>query len=256
LQVTLDWWDNPNAITPVEILAQDTQAWVDAERQRLLAPLRQHLRRASQSLAGMLAISGSYESRSAEEYQQEVEDYVTKAAQVRPRQVHRMAILNGLGAMELAVENDTMYNFPAVEVRLAFPAEATPYLDEDDALPYSEIPQPPEPFGSNALARSLLGLHGRPHFFPATPITGPQSYIEQSTQMVHFAPVHVRPNSRHRLPRIHLIVGPAAAGSELIGEWSATSTGVSGQVTGTLSFAIGRTPMSFGAADLSAEEMG
>jgi hypothetical protein len=169
LQVKLDWWGNPNVITPVEIRAQDTQAWVDAERVRLLSPLQQHLRRAAQSPGAMAIFSGPYESRSAEEYQQEVEDYLAKAAQIRPRQVHRIALLKGLGAMALAIENDTMYNFPAVEVRLAFPAEVIPYLDEDDALPYSEIPQPPEPFGSRVLASSLLGLGNHASLDPCAP---------------------------------------------------------------------------------------
>jgi hypothetical protein len=66
--------------------------------------------------------------------------------------------------------------------------------------------------------------------------------------------MQIRPGGRHQLETIHLIVGPEMAGKELVGEWSATSTGVSGQATGTVTVRVGDSPMSWGTRDWDAVE--
>jgi hypothetical protein len=153
-----------------------------------------------------------------------------------------------LGAVELAIENSTMENYPAVEVQLRFPPAVTPYFYEDDAISDREMPRPPRPYGSTP---PPFEYDPSPAFSLRSPGTG---YVEKPSRTIHFAPIDVRPGGRHQLDTIHLIVGPEMAGRELVGEWSATSTGVSGQATVTVTVRVGDTPMSWGIRDWHAVE--
>jgi hypothetical protein len=248
LQVTIDWLSGPKVITPVETREEDTRAWVEAERRRILPPAEQlrNLDLARQSQPPRFLPAAARESREPYEYEIEVTDYLQEAARTRSRQIHRAAVRWGLGAVELAIVNNTMENYPSVEVQLSFPPTVVPYLYEDDAIPDQDIPRPPRPYGTPP----LLGYdYIRPFLRPAD-----SGYVEEPSRIIYLAPIHVRPGGRHQLETIHLIVGPEMAGKELVGEWSATSTGVSGQATGTVTVRVGDTPMSWGVRDWDAVE--
>jgi hypothetical protein len=136
-----------------------------------------------------------------------------------------------------------MENYPAVEVQLTFPPTVVPYLYEDDAISDQEMPRPPRPYGTPP---PVFG-HNPSRPFSVRPADS--GYVEEPSRTIHFAPIHVRPGGRHQLQTIHLIVSPEMSGKELIGEWSATSTGVSGQATGIVTVRVGDSPMSWGIRD-------
>jgi hypothetical protein len=243
LLITIDWWSGPKVITPVEIREEDTRAWVEAERRRILPPV-DHLRYlANQSRPPRFLRAAPGEPRGVYEYQAEVEGYLELAARARSRQIHRAAVRWGLGAVELAINNDTMDNYPAVEVQLTFPPTVVPYFYEDDAISDQEMPRPPRPYGTPQ------PLFGHEHSTPFSIRPVGSGYVKQPSGTIHFAPIDVRPGGHHQLEIIHLVVGPEMAGQELIGEWSATSTAVSSKANGTVTVRVGDTPMSWGDRD-------
>jgi hypothetical protein len=248
VQVTIDWWSGPKVITPVEIREEDTRAWVEAERRRILPSVEQlhYLAHRSQLPRFMREATG--EPRRPYEYQIEVEEYLEEAARARSRQIHRAAVRWGLGAVELTVENGTMDNYPALEVQLRFPSAVIPYFYKDDAISDQEMPRPPRPYGTPP---PPFGHDLSRRFSFRPPGSG---YVEEPSRTIHFAPIDLRPGRRHQLETIHLIVNPEMAGKELSGDWSATSTGVSGQATGTITVRVGDTPMSWGVRDWDAVE--
>jgi hypothetical protein len=248
LQVTIDWWGDPKIITPVEIREEDTRAWVEAERTRVLPTVEQlrYLASQKQPFRSMQAAMG--ESGKILGYEIEVKNYLEEAACTRSRQIHRAAVRWGLGAVQLGIENGTMDNYPAVEVQLTFPPTVVPYFYEDDAISDQEMPRLPTPYGTPA---PPFGLEPSRAFSFRPQGSG---YVEEPNRTIHFAPMQIRPGGRHQLETIHLIVGPEMAGKELVGEWSATSTGVSGQATGTVTVRVGDSPMSWGTRDWDAVE--
>jgi hypothetical protein len=250
LKVRLDWRSNPNIIAPVEYREHETRAWIETERARLTPSILRRESVASGPLAQFAFGPLQQDDRSRDEYLQEVEDYLARATPAWLKRVHRAAVRHGVAAIETAIVNNSMHNFPAVEVRLTFPPEATPYLDEWDAIPDEDIPEAPRPYGKHIFplvppirsARSPIRFHGA------------QSYVEQPSGTIHFAPIHLRPGAREPLDTVHLIVGPEMAGKELVGEWSATSTGVSGRVTGMLTVQVEDAAASWGTTDFVEEQ--
>jgi hypothetical protein len=258
LQVSLGWWNGPSPIRSVEIQQGATEAWIEAERTRLTPSVMRRKESAAREALVWANFSGiRTDSRSSAEYLAEVEEYLGQAALALPKRVHRTAIQKGLAAIDLAIENRTLHNFPAVEVRLTFPPIVTAYFDEEDAIPDEEIPAPPRPYGESlltGLAPSLLRSSAIASIPSGLRFQGPQSYIEQVSRTIHFAPVHLRPGGREQLETVHLIVDPKMAGKELDGQWTATSTGVSGQASGNITIPVADTPVTWGPANLTEEE--
>jgi Schlafen, AlbA_2 len=193
LQVSLGWWSSPGVVTPIEIPKGAIQAWIEAERERVTPSVLRRKESMTREALVLATFSGiRADGRSSTEYLQEVEEYLGRAALALPRQIHRAVVHKGLAAIDLAIENRTMHNFPSVEVRLTFPPIVTAYLDEEDAISDEDIPARPRPYGESLLPglppylrRSAIAPLPSDLKFP-----GPHSYIEQSSRTIHFAPVH------------------------------------------------------------------
>jgi hypothetical protein len=258
VQVSLDWWSGPSVITPVGMHDGVSDAWMNAERERLTPSALRRKESPAREASVRIAFSGiRTDSRSSAEYLGEVEEYLRRAALALPRRLHRAAIQKGLAAIRLAIENRTMHNFPAVEVTMTFPPIVTAYFDEEDAISDEDIPKPPRLYGEYLLpgiASSMLRSSAIASIPSGLKFNGPHSYIEELSRTIHFAPVHLRPGGREQLETVHLILGPEMAGKELVGQWTATSTGVSGQASGTLTIQVAEAPLFWVPTELKREE--
>jgi hypothetical protein len=235
LDLTLTWWEGPPVLRPVELTETAHESWLEDERQQLLAPLEEHSLMRSTSIGRALAM-GIGETRTDEEYRDQVERHVARGRGTLVAEVQARAVAAGVGEAHFAIRNNTEHNFEQVAVELHIPGNVAAFFAAEDAKATSEFPRRPILFGTQ---RSLV-----PHLgFDAVvtpPFRVPPGSIDNAASArISFLPIHVRPDHTHALAPVHLVVSADHAGESIVCQWHATSTSVSGTDAGELPIAIG-----------------
>jgi hypothetical protein len=202
----------------------------------------------SESIAGAFPslLSPARETRSREEYEAQVKDYLAKCSRLLPA-VLRSTAGERLPACVFEIVNDTDRNFPAVQVEVYVPGDVEAVRARQRASNEGRLPRPPLAYGtrqeywwaglefgdpltrSPGLRASDLGV-ARPSAQPS----GPAVSIENGgSARLRFSPVDIRPQHAVRLPPV-VLLPQQPQDPTVVMAWSATSTGAPGVVRGEL----------------------
>lgn len=124
--------------------------------------------------------------------------------------------------------NDTDNHYPStvVEVQLSLPGQSV-HLSESEAEEELDPPEEPAQWGRQLLS-VVTPIAVRPRVDPA------KEQLPDSTTLVRFPPLDVRPRTTHPLSELLLTLGPEWQDQELKIQWRATSTTTKGDLTGEL----------------------
>lgn len=137
------------------------------------------------------------------------------------------------------IRNDTDENYDDVHLEVGFQGVASRYLffDADDARGLFVPPDPPMEWNAPLVMRG--GLRGviRDAQRPDIPPNRIEVLGEDGV-LLHFAPLLVRPKSRHRLAPLAFILPPRFAETSLVAHWRATSRSTRGDLEGELEIPV------------------
>lgn len=266
--------DAGDGVPPFNYPTDWVDRWVDAERNRLMAPLappppKPHVspRLAANGLGAfglsesLLSQSGTArfadfaasisrpfeikheEERTEETYAAEVEEYLDKCRQQLPKAIEplRVALTS---SVRFRVRNLTDANFQRLEVNVHVEGDVTALVDRVDfrgLLAY--IPQAPRIWGPWTETRSptMNSLDLYRNLIPYTPSVpsisppGPQIVNGGSTNIT-FLPIDLRPHATEDLDDGILLLAGHSLSGDITCTWSATATNMNGRTEGT--FAI------------------
>jgi hypothetical protein len=256
LDVELIWAGQESVLQPVELGEEAMERWLSREHERLrrsdsvttagtLEALTASRPTTLEQLRNFGAGEVQQETRTPEQYDRAVEEYLDGARARLPDHIRYTAVKKGIGRLSVAVVNNTEDNFEEVAVVLTFEGGLSAYFDEQDArfeLDHS-LPSRPRRWGPYR-SRSTDFTHvlgAKPIPLSNIPAMRRGHIDNSASARIALAPVHLRPNYRVNLPTIFVVV-PAeeATGLEsVIASWYATSTSVSGSAQGTLDVSLG-----------------
>lgn len=261
-------------VTPLDIGETSVNRWIEAERDRLIAPL--HAEREtptedpldlSQPLAAIAftnqtttsrlallteQVAGHYrkpEDRSQEDYEAEVERYLEKAAEVLPGVAIDRHIESEACVLSLVLRNPTDHPWGDVSTEVYIAGEGFRALDGPE---HNEMPKPPRVWGPRLVdilgdfdaGRRLGPIHGS--LFDRMPMSGPSGpWVEidnGGSARLRFSPVDLPPRSMEQVAEVHLLVRSDLAGSRLLATWEARSTHASGVAEGRFEIEISDRP--------------
>ncbi|RCG17272.1 ATP-binding protein [Sphaerisporangium album] len=195
------------------------------------------------------------ETRTPEEYRQQVEAYVRKCAERWPGLVVAGAAAH-IAPIELELINALPANLTDVEVELYIPGDVhavrprsarTQVANEQ----FVDLPHPPLPYGPRveSIFSDVPGYKvSRPLGYgliqPQVSRSWPRIDNGGSTRIT-FPVVHLRPHQQVRLDPIVVVVQTPAP-SPLVGGWRATSTSMDGTVVGELRISVSGEPVPLG----------
>jgi len=190
--------------------------------------LLSHLPRPSTGLLSIARIDPN-ELRDEDEYVAEIERFVEDAKSRWETFVIIRELERSPAKLELELVNESDENFVDVvlEVTLPFP-RARVHMSDSDAEEWLKPPTEPPKWGTGRWAR----LPRVAAAAPASPSTAVIGQCEGST-LVRFAPIQVRPRTRHTMPEVLLALPPELAGRRLEVTWRATSSSTRGHRPGT-----------------------
>ena len=185
---------------------------------------------------GMFAASFPMnEIRSAETYDADVAWYLQGLSDRISCHAAQLATDRGLAELSLALVNQTDLNFPSTLVTLRLPATLNAFFDTDDLDDVLEDTKPPTAWGRGRLG---LMLPRHPPILPVAVADARQVRREEDAVVVTLPAVDVRPQTRHPLTPVYLTLPADFAGTMLDIGWRATSTGVDGDIAGTLQASV------------------
>lgn len=245
----------------------DLDRFLTFEKQRLIEPLRRHQRPKPQSTSALSALQAGLsmtdlasvgydkkpEPRSAEEYEREVEDYLTNLRDAWPTAIRDVAAyLVPAPAFVVANLSNTNYRRFKVRASVAGDADVEQFDDDEDAQIPISLPSAPRSWGpivTNYLAdlvRSTAHPYLTPNFGPTVPRLSTQ--IERGGSFaLTFPPVDLRPGETETLEDQIVLLIPATRPEPVVVEWTATATNVDAVAHGSFE-------VTFPAADLSASK--
>ena len=228
LQVELD--TSEVALIAETVLSDEARdAYVEQERTGLYSTMP------SPGRYGMGHL-GLPETRSQDEVKLEVEAYAAALTAHWTAVVVADHIEHERSKLVAVVVNATEHNFEDVVVELTLPIDGRlVYLRPRQAAVRLRRPEAPDGWGQG-LMRSL----GSVPVVPRLP-TEPEPEVEElekGATLVRFPPLHVRPHTRHRLPRLLLAPFPGLAGTTLTIHWRATARNTPGQLEGDAEFVV------------------
>jgi len=269
-------------ISAVDLAPERIADWVDRERRWLLEPLeasraptagvtlplseaeargyvspqvakaaREALRAAEQvrkSPAYKAFFDSEPESRSEDEYLEQVESYLARATTALPDVAKEALARTGSAKWSLEVRNPTDRNFPGLQVEVVIPGRVVAHQFSLDA----GLPTRPRrwgPVSKRLPAISLLAgvlSNSLPNEYPPSYSSEASYEVECGDGLLRiiFDPVDLRPRATVRLPIADLIVDMMHAGSIVPCRWSATSTAVDGISEGVVDLRIGHSCLS------------
>jgi hypothetical protein len=175
------------------------------------------------------------EDRTEAEYLEQIDSYLKGCEAHYPRVLDLFAA-NTLQPLVLNVTNNTAWNLPALVVELYVPGEVDGISPKRPAIDATDkFPAAPRSWGPRRSPMfDTYSDIGRT--YPAMPASrgdrrpGPQ--IENGGSVrIKFPPHDLRPHAKIDLDPVVLLVD-APPGSTVTASWSATSTGVDGEVAG------------------------
>ena len=230
-------WANEGPVQAIQ-LSEDAQAeWLGNEKRRLLSVLGGspvQLSRLAQDAITKASTLFGRETRSEDEYRQEVEEFIVEAEKELLAEAKARAVAAGHGLIELVIHNRTEENFEEVLVEARVRGDVSAYFDDEG----SDFPSRPRKWGTG----TALAPFAAPQM--TYPITShiprpPRGYIDNSASArIVFNEFHLRPNYRVPLPKFFLMVSDALVGQELQLRWHATSKSVAGSITGDLTLPV------------------
>ncbi|MFI9552341.1 helix-turn-helix domain-containing protein [Nonomuraea endophytica] len=266
-------------LRPVNTGPEAAQQWLDGLRRKALASLPAEGRPAAASGRSYVSDARSEaeleyavgkalsramgdlvrtkpETRTAEEYHAEVEEYLRQCAQAWPDLVVHGAAAH-LAPLELELVNPLPANLAEVEVRLDISGDVQsvlprPAMAREANELFLRLPRPPRPYGPEKVRSSVFDLPMGRYQTPIYPflqeglgLARPQIDNGGSTSIT-FPAVHLRPHERVRLDPVVVVVR-APAPAMLAGRWQSTSTSMDGRFVGELSIDVADEPMALAA---------
>jgi hypothetical protein len=230
LQIAVSWATDPQPVVSVGWSDHDAKAWAETERRSLL----QDLARYSVARNALVPIFG--ESRSAEGYRTEVEEYLKQAIDTFPLRVIFQAI-HRASEYEVRINNLTDRNFEAVRLEMTIRGPVRAYFDLDDArydLKINDLPRRPRRYGMPS------GLFGgiSSYYIPqvSSVVPPPVGWIDNHSEAtsIRFADRDLRPHGHMVTAGFRLVAGRDLADNEIAVAWTATAKNTDGKVEGEL----------------------
>lgn len=219
----------------VDLRPATLEGYADAERGRLLLPLRRGNRLGGRGVA--YGGIGGGEFRKPDVYEAEVGQYIEKLNEVLPRVLLTRSVAHDVGALRLQVQNptDRPFNQVQVRVRLLDP-ELVIVADKSDSDRYgAALPKPPRMWGT-ASAPADYGF-ARIGIPPVFNVWAPEvERLDDAVELV-FPPEDVRPHTSTRLNTVWLLLSDTDQDT-LGADWTATSTSARGQANGSLTIRL------------------
>ena len=189
------------------------------------------------------------ETRSADEFRSEVEAHLEDCKEVLPAIARSLFVEDRLAVLVLRLVNPSERNLPGVMLEVVISGEVSSFKDAPERPPW---PKQPRPWGP--IRRPLLEGIGeldqyrdpsRSMAHPALPSAIPSigrprpsfNSNNHGSTTIRYDPIDIRPGYAVRLVGVPLLV--EEAGTSLIAQWHATSTGWDGVASGDLSIPLG-----------------
>ncbi len=230
-------WDGATPEIPAAAASEhEIEEWANQERAELLGYLRSSEGRASGPLAAAVAGSEFFrESRSPQEYQAEVDDYLAAAGPAMVGRLRRTAVWRSQ-PVSVVLINLTETNFKDVRCELRVDGHIWSVIDRDDGKelgPY--FPKRPAPYGAPQLPFQGLQLDtSRLLLRPP-----PQARVVNSGSFrIIFDPVDLRPFHQIALQSFRLVADGDLVGETVIARWTATAKNVDGVAAGSLPISV------------------
>ena len=171
------------------------------------------------------------EPRSGEQFEAEVDRFVADAKNRWETFAAFRELKRSPSKLELELVNESDDNFHDVTLEVTLPLpRAQVHLSASDAEEWLKPPTEPPKWGS--------GRFGRVGFRTiASPLA---ELVEQgdTSTLIRFSPILVRPRTRHAMPEVLLALPPDLAGQTLEATWRATSSSTRGHKPGTVEIDI------------------
>ncbi len=218
-------WRRPPLLRALAPSDERAGAWVEAEAVRLERPPERSTTRYS-SIIGR-------DRRPPQAYDAAVARYLEYARFWLRLLACKACVEREVAVLDLRIENGTDANFPASQVTLQLPADVVAFLDVRDVEEAMADVAPPLAWGQDNFTR-IAPMYARGITIPG--VSPPRGRVERDDDAVRVTlpPVHVRPGTPHDIDRVYLILPESFAGSSFEVAWRVTSTGASGDSTGTL----------------------
>ncbi|MEV7121143.1 hypothetical protein [Kitasatospora griseola] len=205
------------------------------EEREALRHAEESMREASQSVMATMASMFRSDSRTPEQFREEVDAYVGRLRRAVPA-VLTAEVISRSAPVRFELRNPTDRFLAQVEAVIHLPAGIQPLLPEE----YDELvrwPEPPkaygqsDPFGISAFTVPPLA---RPHTCVPRVDPFPRPAIEAtgSSTTIRFPAVDVRAHEQLLLDPVTLVAGPEIDGVSV--RWSATATNLDGRIEGVV----------------------
>lgn len=268
--VPLSWFD---ASTTIDVI----DSWISDRRQRMETAAQTEERRrrgevesstgidAGQSVAGLLAHSADLQrtmrdgirlsalsglvdtedTRTLEQYLQEVDTWATLASEQCPAVLAARYLDARRGLVAVQVHNPSGRYLSKVEVEVHFDWE--PLTTWERRYDTDHLPSEPRPYGQPKPARPFAGFDfpDLRHSLAVTPNVLPpaRSWIEQGSVRIVFAVGDLRQEGTDESEDHYLILPARPVDGVLRGTWKATVPDVYGVLTGTIDVPVNADPV-------------
>jgi hypothetical protein len=184
------------------------------------------------------------ETRTAEQYIAEVDDYCDQLRELLPTHLATIALGRRLAVLQLEARNLTDNNFHNLQVVISVSGSVGGGMWE---IPMSPgLPSSPRPYGPRVVTYgSLLGRLGAPMpdllnvKTPTMPDVIRRGRIRRTNSIeVEFLTFDLRPGQTERLEELHLVIPSADAGKVLDVTWQATATNAPGVSSGSFGIQV------------------
>jgi hypothetical protein len=234
--------DNPIVLSSIDLTEEARRAWIEAERQMLLSPIRSM----ENSSAEEKTVFTVADERSAEAYVSQVEAYLEKAEAHLLAELRLRAVDREIGKIVLKLSNESEDNLNEVRVELTLSYDGiVAAFDKIDLIELEEavgdFPRRPAIWGRSQRVARLAGVLGG---FRPTPILPnvslpPKGWVDNSSSAQIFYPRRdMRPLHQYEFDPVYIIIDQSHAGQTLKADWMATARNVSGIARGQLTLRV------------------
>lgn len=218
----------PPQLRAVAMTPEQVSVWADRELERLRP--REQARLSAYDLTAMM----TRETRTADEFKDEVRQYATQVPTRYQLLARKQAVDTRLATVALVVENPTEINFAKTQVTLRLPGDVLAYFDSDDLDSDLGDCRPPVPWGKHTIHHSIAIVPRLGGILQNLRPDGRKIDSNGGEVVVTLPPVDVRPGTTHELEPIYLVIPDSYVGKTVEVAWRATSTGAAGDADGTL----------------------
>lgn len=191
------------------------------------------------SFNAALGLLSDPETRTPEEYEEEVTNYLDMASEVLRDRVRQEYLRHDGGSLGLSLKNLTDRPFGRVKVEVSFPNGVEVLLDFPDSEDLAELPQRPHPYGERKVRSLTPDWNKLSLLSPQIPrLVVPN--IERSevlqfrgAKKVSFRSIDLRPSEEIQLPLVSVIDSKGSDG-RLVFAWEATAIDAKGRIGSSL----------------------